>query len=107
MGVSIDCASAARLVAEGAIWFDADTSAATCDGLPVRVPPSAAEELRPILVWGSSDHVARAAADRLGRRGLAAWQVIGGAPGRPPADQGGGPGASPPVPAGCQPDVLS
>lgn len=86
MGVSIDCASAARLVAEGAIWFDADTSVATCDGLPVRLPASAAEELRPILVWGSSDHVVRAIADRLERRGLAAWQVIPVGRGRPPGD---------------------
>lgn len=76
MSVSIDCGSAARLVAEGAIWFDADTSVATCDGLPVRLPASAAGELRPILVWGSSGHVVRAVVDRLERRGLAAWRVI-------------------------------
>lgn len=107
MGVSIDCASAARLVAEGAIWFDADTSAATCDGLPVRLPASAAGELRPVLVWGSSGHVVRAAADRLERRGLAAWQVIAGGRGWPPGDDGAGPGASPPAPAGRRPDALS
>lgn len=76
MPVTIDSASAVRLAAEGAICLDADTSTATRNGLPVPWPPGQAEYAGPLLVRGSSDGTVRAAAERLERSGLAAWQVL-------------------------------
>jgi hypothetical protein len=76
MPVTIDRASAARLAAEGAICFDADTSTATRHGHPVPWPVSRPERAGPILVCGSSDGAAQAVAERLERQGLAAWRVV-------------------------------
>ena len=78
MSVIIDAASAARLLAEGAICFDADTSAATRDGQPVRLPAGTAGTGCPVLVCGSSAATVRTAVARLERWGLPAWQVTGG-----------------------------
>lgn len=75
MPVVIDCASAARLIAEGAICFDTDTRIAICEGVPVPLPTGAAPRIRPILVCGSSPAATRVVAEQFERRGMAAWQV--------------------------------
>lgn len=76
MTVIIDAASAARLLGEGAICFDTDTSDATCDGLSVRLPSGLDEVDRPILVCGTSEATNAAVVTHLQDLGLPAWQVI-------------------------------
>lgn len=77
MSVVIDCRSAARLVAEGAICFDTDTRTAVCDGLAVNLDSAVAERTRPVLVCGTSDEQTSSMVSRLERVGVAAWRVLG------------------------------
>ncbi|GAC1641805.1 MAG: hypothetical protein NVS4B6_13560 [Mycobacterium sp.] len=76
MPVIVDCASAGRLIAEGAMCFNTDSRTATCDGVEVPVPACGATVCKPILVCGSSPDAIRAAALYLEQRGLPAWQVL-------------------------------
>ncbi len=76
MVVIVDCASAARLIAEGAMCFNTDSRTVTCDGVEVDVPTGEATVRKPVLVCGSSPAAIRAAARHLQARGLPAWQVL-------------------------------
>lgn len=81
MSVTVDCHSAARLVAEGAVCFDTDTQTATCDGLTVNLSSAVSERTRPVLVCGASAAQTAAMVGRLERLGVAAWRVCGDDPG--------------------------
>lgn len=94
MPVIIDRASADLLAAEGATCLDTDQATATRDGRPVPWPTADEPgQDSPILVFGSSDSLVRAVAERLERLGLPAWQVRP-APERPGAGRPAGYGAA-------------
>lgn len=76
MLVIVDCASAARLIAEGAMCFNTDSRTATCDGVEVPVPTCSATLRKPVLVCGTSSDAIRTAALQLEQWGLPAWQVL-------------------------------
>ncbi len=76
MSVVIDCRSAARLIAEGAVCYDSDTHIATCDGLAVSLDSVVTERTRPVLVCGTSETDTIAMVDRLELLGVAAWRVL-------------------------------
>ena len=73
--VTIDSASAAQLMAEGAVCLDADTGEATRDGQLVTLPDAAVGGRHPVLVSGSCQQVVTRALSRLEGAGLAAWRV--------------------------------
>lgn len=74
--VSIDCASAARLIAEGAICVDADARMAMSEEKPVRLRDDALDPFRPVLVCHSSPRVVAMDARQLAGCGIAVWQVV-------------------------------
>jgi hypothetical protein len=78
VSVTIDPASAARLLAEGAICFDTDDGSVTCEGRHVQLPSTSSSLNRPILVAGSRAVAVEAVAQELLARGLPAWKVSGG-----------------------------
>lgn len=90
MSVTIDAASADRLIAEGAICFDTDASTAVCDDLPVRLPSGNDQLDRPILVCGSADATNLAVVEHLQSAGLPAWLVVGACRRQAARDEDGG-----------------
>jgi hypothetical protein len=76
VSVTIDPASATRLLAEGAIRFDTDDGSVTCEGRPIQLPCAAGSLKRPILVSGSCEAAVEAVAQELQARGLPAWRVL-------------------------------
>jgi hypothetical protein len=80
VSVTIDPASAARLLAEGAICFDTDTGSVTCEGRHVQLPSTSRSLNPPILVTGSRAAAVEAIAQELLEHGLPAWKVSGGRP---------------------------
>lgn len=101
MSVTIDSASAVRLIAEGAICFDTDASTAMCDELPVRLPSGNDRVDRPILVCGSSATTNLAVVEHLQNAGLPAWRVLGAACAQAASDEDGGGVAGGPAAVGA------
>ncbi|UZJ23416.1 hypothetical protein RHODO2019_09200 [Rhodococcus antarcticus] len=91
--VTIDSASAAQLVAEGAVCLDADTGEATREGRGVVLPDAAVGGRHPVLVSGTSESAVTRAVARLEAAGLAAWRVL--AAERPRTRQRCGTGSTP------------
>ncbi len=73
--VAVNCATAAALVAEGAICLDADLGLATRDGRSIAIPSVDTHCGAPILVCGSAAAV-QAVAQALDDEGLPAWRVV-------------------------------
>lgn len=74
MTVAVNCATAAVLIAEGAICLDADQGVATREGRMVAIPSVEAHCGAPILVCGSASAV-NDVAQALEAEGLPAWRV--------------------------------
>lgn len=74
MSVVVSCATAAALIAEGAVCFNTDTGVATCDGEVITLQSVLGVHPGPILVCGS-DIAVESAAEVLEADGLPAWRV--------------------------------
>lgn len=76
MSVSVDCDSARKLVAEGAICVESNSFSATRENKIITMKTLLAEQDRPILVCGSSYPENLKALRRLEKLGLSPWLVL-------------------------------
>lgn len=76
MSVTIDSDSADRLLAEGAVCIDADSSSATCEGTRVPIPTAGEATRRPVLVCGRTVVSVNRMARLLEDRGVVVWRVV-------------------------------
>lgn len=76
MSISLDCDSARKLVAEGAICVEADSFRATRENAIISMKTVLAEQDRPVLVCGCSDAANVTALRRLEKLGLSPWLVL-------------------------------
>lgn len=76
--VTIDERSAARLVAEGAVWLDTDTNEATREGHTMDLDHADHPGRHLVLVTGTSERAVTATIARLEQAGIAGWRVLTG-----------------------------